>query len=376
MPIRHVEIPAGPGGEKDVNDYRDQPEVVHEAAEPSFRLVRAGELKATPPVWLVRDVLEADTLALIFGDPAAGKSFVAVDLLASIATGTDFHGHAVKQGPAIMINGEGQNGLARRLKAWAIRHQSLDDAPLFVSQRPASLCEAESVVAVVSAVDHIAKDHGPPVLVAIDTLARNFGPGDENSTKDMSQFIQAADMIRAAHGSTVLLIHHTGHADKTRARGAMALRGALDAEYRMDRDETGVIRLEATKMKDAALPDPLAFHLRTVELDLIDEDGQPVTSAVLDVTDYEPPKPAPAAGKGKWQTEALKALQTLTERQRGNLESAGFDPDTVRVSLEDWRGECKKAGMSKQRFHEVKSSLTGNGLVSIVRGYVSGSGSG
>jgi len=34
-----------------------------------------------------------------------------------------------------------------------------------------------------------------PVLVVIDTVARNFGPGDENSTKDMSTFIQAATMI-------------------------------------------------------------------------------------------------------------------------------------------------------------------------------------
>jgi RecA-family ATPase len=81
---------------------------VAEAEEPSFRLVRAGELKATPPVWLVRDVLEADTLALIFGDPIAGKSFVAVDLLCEHCDRDRLSRTRVEQGPVIMINGEGQ----------------------------------------------------------------------------------------------------------------------------------------------------------------------------------------------------------------------------------------------------------------------------
>jgi hypothetical protein len=35
----------------------------------------------------------------------------------------------------------------------------------------------------------------------------------------------------------------------------------------------GTVRFEATKMKDAPIPDPLAFHLRTVELGMTDDEG-------------------------------------------------------------------------------------------------------
>jgi hypothetical protein len=38
---------------------------------------------------------------------------------------------------------------------------------------------------VLESVRHLAENHGEPVLIVVDTLARNFGNGDENSTKDM-----------------------------------------------------------------------------------------------------------------------------------------------------------------------------------------------
>lgn len=72
-----------------------------------FQLRRVGELEIRPPQWLVRDLLEADSLALLFGDPAAGKSFVALDLAACIATGEAFHGRRItKPGPARSISQE------------------------------------------------------------------------------------------------------------------------------------------------------------------------------------------------------------------------------------------------------------------------------
>jgi len=50
-----------------------------------------------------------------------------------------------------------------------------------------------------------------------------------------------------------MLVHHTGHSEKQRARGSIALKGALDTEYRLDKvgDE---ITLTNTKMKDAEPP--------------------------------------------------------------------------------------------------------------------------
>ena len=341
------------------------------AAHQGFRLFQIGELSIKTIVWLVRNLIEANTLSLIFGDPACGKSFLAVALACSIAAGVLFCGRRVKQGLVIYIAGEGQNGLTRRFMAWCIRNRiDYRTLPVFVSSMPASLCDADQFVFVENEVKNVADEFGAPVLIVIDTLARNFGSGDENSTSDMNDFIQACDRLRVQYGAAVLLVHHTGHADKSRARGAIALKGALDAEYRMDRDETGVCRLECTKMKDAEIPSPMAFSLRPVELPFNDDDGNPVTSAILDDTSYQPRATAGKQGRGKWQTVAMEALGDLADEHRQRLSERGFNPDTARVLIEDWRDACLKRGMDRRSFFKVRKTLTDQCMISISDGFV------
>jgi hypothetical protein len=336
-----------------------------------FRLERMGTLQARPVEWLVRGLVERDSIAMVFSDPGAGKSFLAIDLAACVATGTPFHGLTVSHGPAIYIAGEGANGLARRRMAWEIEHErSLADELLFVSRSPAALCSPISANEVCVAVDSVAEQHGPPALVVIDTVARNFGPGDENSTQHMNGFVSAIDLIRANHCATVLLVHHTGHADKSRPRGAMALHGALDASYRLDKDKTGVIRIEAVKMKDAPIPEPLAFRLHAVNLGLVDEEGQTVTSAVLRREAYAPVAAKNNVARGKRQQTALNALETAFKRHRSNLTAGGRNPDTARVSVNDWRLECMDIGIPNNRFYEVKKSLEATKCIVVANGFV------
>lgn len=67
--------------------------------EPSFRLIHIGDLEFRPPRFLIRDYLEAESLAVLFGDPGCGKSFLAVDVACCVSTGAHFHGRVmVKSG--------------------------------------------------------------------------------------------------------------------------------------------------------------------------------------------------------------------------------------------------------------------------------------
>jgi hypothetical protein len=311
-------------------------------------------------------------LCLLFGDPGTFKSFLAIAFACCVASGKEFFGHKVKQGPVIFIAGEGMNGLARRFKAWAIRNKvELKDLLLFVSTMPTGLCDPERVQFVLDAVANVAETHGEPLLIVIDTVSRNYGPGDENSTRDMVQFISGCDAIRTQYGATVLLVHHCGLMDKTRSRGSMALKGALDAEYRLDRDESGVIRFEATKMKDADYPPPTAFRPAVVELGILDENGRESTSIVLDITSYEPPATPGKAGRGKWQTVALEVLGKLQDAAESRLTSRGFDPDTARVSIEEWRSACSDKGITDRRdWSRIKESLVKLEKVEIENGFV------
>jgi biotin operon repressor len=239
-----------------------------------------------PIDWLIKRFFESDSLALIYGAPGGGKSFFAVDVACSIATGTPWMSNDVKQGTVFYIAGEGHNGLARRFKAWeTARGVTIEAGRIFKSGGAMQALDEASVKEVSDMIaDQVMVSGEIPGAIVIDTLARNFGAGDENSTEDMSTFIQHVDQwLRRRFGCCVILVHHSGH-NAERARGSSALKAAVDAEYEISKDDSGNIKIKTTKMKDAELPGDMILRLKGVELPgLVDEDGQPVTSAVLEV---------------------------------------------------------------------------------------------
>lgn len=249
-----------------------------------FVFIKISDLEVSPPRWIVENYLEENTLSEIFGDPGAGKTFLALDFAIHVALGKSWLGNEVNQGSVFYIAGEGFGGLTRRQRAWSLfNNQSLDDAPLFISQQPAMFMDKNSAISVANSVNRLASIHGNPKLVVIDTLARNFGEGNENTASDMNMFIANLDIcIRIPFGCCVLIVHHTGHADKTRGRGSTALKGALDSEYQVVK-EKDKITVCATKMKDATLPDPLTFQLTQVGLGIFDKKNKEITSAALKV---------------------------------------------------------------------------------------------
>lgn len=309
-----------------------------------------------PPRWVVESYLESDAVAMMFGEPGACKSFIAVDLGCCVASGTPWHGHDVMQGGVFYIAGEGTNGLHRRVAAWEKHHGvSMQDAPLLISSRAAQFVDDLDAAAVANRIAELADLHSvQPVLIVIDTLARNFGVGDENGTRDMAEFIANVDMLlrsSALGKPAVLIVHHTGHGDKHRARGSSALKGAVDAEYGVYRDkETGTVTLRTSKMKDAPEPPEMSFSLQNV--DMIDFDGQPFSGAVL-VPANVPARPKPASfGKGKNQLKGLAVLRDLAAKS-----------ETGDVAVADWREALSASGINKDRFREVRASLIDSGDV-------------
>ena len=73
-----------------------------------FQLKRLSEIEFKKPDWLIKPLFEKDTLAMVFSDPGGRKTFLAIDIACSVATGKNFHGMKVSQGLVIYIAGEGQ----------------------------------------------------------------------------------------------------------------------------------------------------------------------------------------------------------------------------------------------------------------------------
>lgn len=316
-----------------------------------FSLVPFGELEPRPLDWQVQGVYERNSLVVVFGDPGAAKTFWALDIAFCVASGTLHHGREVKAGPVVYIAGEGHNGLARRRKAWEIvKRVDLKEAPIFVSMGPAMLTDDINLVSVLAAIDEISES---PELVVIDTLARNFGPGDENSTQDMTVFVRACDNIRTEHGCAVLLVHHTGHANKERQRGSTVLNGAIDVSYRLKRNEHAITVDHGKPPKDFPPVEPFAFEFQSVELGFENEDGTPATSAVLHLTDVPPPSKNFAPKLGKNERSGLSILDGLLGERGGD------------ILRSDWRDACIKAGMTRDQFKSIPKSLCNKRLIFI-----------
>lgn len=336
--------------------------------------LRAG---VKPIQWLVRNYIEADSLALMFGDPGCGKSFAAIDLACCIATGTPWHGNRTYPGPVFYIAGEGQNGLMRRFAAWS-QHNGVDltGAPVFVGHRPAQLVSAASAAEVANAVEAMRAESGrEPALIVVDTLARNFGPGDENTSTDMGNFVSNLDAFLRKSGewnATVLVVHHSGKADKFSGRGSSALKAAVDSEYMLTKDEHRIVRMEATKMKDAEHPEPIAFRLDGFTLPgLFDDEGEPVTSAVLCGVAHVPPAKAGKPGRGKNQTRALTLLHDLLDENRRRVEKSGRDPELARVTMDEWKARMANDGMNRFQVRDVVDGLRDRQVIVLdLGGYV------
>lgn len=238
-----------------------------------------------PVQWLVENYLETDALSMVFGPSGGGKSFTVVDMACCVATGTSWHGMPVKQGAVFYIAGEGHNGLARRFKAWTKARgvEITEETPIFKSNRAVMMLDTNAAQTLSSEVERLVAQSGhTPQLVIVDTLARNFGDGDENKQADANMFIEHLDeYIRRKWKCNVMVVHHSGH-DMDRARGSSALKGAMDQEIWV-KGSMGIIELQVTKMKDAEIPSPRRFKIAQLGLGIEDDCGIEITGAYIEV---------------------------------------------------------------------------------------------
>ena len=351
---------------------------------------RAGELQAAlrpldaiKPVlssrYLVKGWLDRGATSVVYGESNVGKTFFALDLAMHIAAGKVWHGAKVpltgdELGCVVYVAGEGGSGMHNRVEA--IRQ----DKSTLIEEAEArhgftllptmlDLCGASDAEELVKVFAALPTRIG---LVIIDTLARTMGDGDENTARDMGAFVRSVDHLRNATGAHVMVIHHSGKDASKGARGSGSLRAAVDTEIHLSRSG-GVVMAETRKQRDMPTGSVFAYLLRDVEIG-IDEDGEPVTSAVVEPTEPVRQRPKLSAQ----QTIALQALDDAIavkgEKRLGDM----FPQNRRCVSLATWREYCDRHALSsgesdsaqRKAYHAVKSALHLKEIIRIVDDWV------
>jgi len=219
-------------------------------------------LKLPDPDELVEEVLPEGGVGLLYGSAGACKTFTALDLAFSVASGREFVGHAVKRRPVLFIAAEGQLGIKQRLSALLQEHGTPANLVLFFILEPIQLADVDDVEKLKRT---LAEFDVPPALIIFDTFHRCTSGVDENSSKDIGIVLNHVEAIRKTINGNILLVHHSGKDASKGARGSSALDGAVDTLIRCHKSGD-LIELHCKKQKDAAPFDPITLKLKQVDI--------------------------------------------------------------------------------------------------------------
>ena len=238
-------------------------DVKPEVSADVFETYSIMQIRSLPPVeWTIDGVIPQNSFSVMYGEPGAGKSFLALDMALSVAHNQSWHGRAVWGGAVLYIAGEGVGGLGKRIKAWQAYYGVLCDAPLFVLPTAVRMREDDEVEKLMRTIDGLGVDFS---CVFIDTVARALLGGDENSATDMGMFVNACDAVKNHTKAAVVGIHHSGKDVARGMRGSTALLGAVDASVRVSRSDNA-LSMKVEKQKDAEPIEDLVFDMQKIQI--------------------------------------------------------------------------------------------------------------
>jgi hypothetical protein len=292
-------MPKGWPANSDLNDIFVSPdhgfdvvaELLEAATEPPIdypvSVVFADELgdKYEPPDELVEDMLTADGGSVVYGDSNTAKTFVVIDMAASVARGVPWQGKRTEAGLVVYLAVESPSSVQTRLQAYQ-KHHNCKVPNFAIVRSPLDLFDGDADTnKVITLVRQLERERGQKVrLIVGDTLARLSAGANENAGQDMGLVVRRFDRIRIECKAHFLLVHHSGKAAAAGARGWSGIRAAIDSEFEVTDTPAGRC-LEITKQRD--LPskgDRIGFRLDSVHLGLT-KWGKPATSCVVVAAD-------------------------------------------------------------------------------------------
>lgn len=230
--------------------------------------------------YVVRDMMLRGEVSLLFAPSNVGKSAFAGLLSSCVAAGSPFFGRPTTRGVVVYVAAEAPKAVADRSVAYRDICVPGEAAAYVVRRSAVDLGDPESVAKFMTELRVLANCHGEDVvLVVVDTLVLSIGGLDENSTSDMTTVTEATKRIAAAFDTHVCLIHHSGKDSERGARGASAIRAAVDTEIELRLcDDGATVRGRNTKQRTLPRGSDIGFRIEPFTLG-DDEDGRPRTTA-------------------------------------------------------------------------------------------------
>jgi hypothetical protein len=343
--------------------------------------------------WLVDKTLPKVGKALIAGQWGLYKTFVALNLSASVMTKTPFAGRAVmRQGGVLFIAAEGQDEVRVRLEGIAkatIAPKPVEGAapidparlpfawiascpPLTADGAARELC---SIVA--AAANGMEMRFGLPLaLTIIDTLMPAAGFKDANDASEAQRVMSVLTEIARTADILVVAVDHFGKDASTGTRNSSVKEDAVDAVLALlgERDLAGRVsnpRLAIRKVRGAPTGQEVPFRTRTV---VVHENAgfDAVETLVIDWASSPEAERAPATKMRGWPKSLVifkKALDFVLADAGQRLRPFVDGPEIVAAKRDAVRAEFMKSYPADDRkakgiaFRRCEEKAIANGLI-------------
>jgi hypothetical protein len=313
-----------------------------------FKIESWQSVKDEPVNWLVEGVIPEKSFVALYGPPASFKSFIAMDIAECIASGRDWLGNKINgTGPVLYIAGEGHGGIGARIAAIKHHHNTPDEAQVYVVRSQINLrSSVDDFTNLILAIDELVQGLGVDLrMIVIDTLARAFGGGNENSSDDMGAFIQATGKIQNRYRCSLMLLHHAGKDTTKGLRGHSSLLGAVDTQMEIMRfPETTKGLILMSKQKDGEDGQRYGFEAITVDIDRSDLGLENGSSLVIEASEVGDMKTSDAENKPE-KGKPVGAKQKIAEKSLiVAIKTFGSIMDTPEgrkntITLDQWKAE-------------------------------------
>ena len=225
----------------------------------NYRLISAGSLLASPPQprsWLIKDFLPSKIVAALIAAGGTGKSYLAMHIAVSVASGSSLFGKLIPTKPArvVFISGEDDetelkrrlhavtNGMLPALKNTIVSNlHFIDFADAFelFTQKPASgeVQITNVPLRLLATIKQLAVEAVD--FIILDPVSR-FRGGEENSASDTTRFVQSLQYLRDHLGASVLALHHVNKGarvngtSQNNARGSSAFIDGVRLVYELN----------------------------------------------------------------------------------------------------------------------------------------------
>lgn len=257
----------------------------------SLPFQRAGQLSSQGPQtqWLIQDLWTDQAVGILGGEPKCCKSFLALDIALSVASGTDCLRQfpVRRQGSVLLFPAEDSLPVVRQRLAGiaAAAGLALEPLPIEVITAPSlrldSPADRERLTNTVESIR--------PVLLILDPLIR-LHRVDENDASQIAGLLSFLRELQRRFNLAVLLVHHA-RKDSGSSRPGQALRGSSELHGWGDSNlymrRRGSQLTLSTEHRAAPSVDHMPLELiqkdSALALSLLNQPDQPDTSESSDI---------------------------------------------------------------------------------------------